>query len=333
MLPIDVPAPYQARSYGGAADHVAMAAVLTAAHRANGEGEYVTPEQIGLNYAHQDPAVLATDFVVVDHPTEGIVAYARTSWDDVPEGRSHYLIAPVYPAHVDAVLPAILEGFAARVEVRRSTLVPPAGPEFLRSWSWHPGPGLTPTHGYPAVLEAAGYRATRFGASMVRPDLLDVPDLPLPEGVEVRPVEPGHLRAIWESASAAFAGSHGEAPVTETDWEMFRDDPIADHSLWQVAWHGDRVVGSVRSYVNHEENAALGRERGYTENISTDAEWRGKGIASALLARSLVVLRERGLQEAALGVDTQNPANAFAIYSRLGFRLVGYDAVFDRPLR
>ena len=38
------------------------------------------------------------------------------------------------------------------------------------------------------------------------------------------------------------------------------------------------------------------------------------------------------MTEAGLGVDTENPANAFAIYERLGFKLTAYDAVLDKPL-
>ena len=34
----------------------------------------------------------------------------------------------------------------------------------------------------------------------------------------------------------------------------------------------------------------------------------------------------------ALGVDTENPANALAIYQRLGFRLVAFEATYDKPV-
>ena len=54
-------------------------------------------------------------------------------------------------------------------------------------------------------------------------------------------------------------------------------------SLWKVAWAGDEVVGQVKSFVVRAENEAEGRLRGYTEEISTHADWRGRGIAGALL--------------------------------------------------
>ncbi len=58
----------------------------------------------------------------------------------------------------------------------------------LRVTLSHPGPDQ-PLGGTPvAWLHSVGYPTARFGATMVRPTLDDIPDLTLPEGVEVRPV-------------------------------------------------------------------------------------------------------------------------------------------------
>ena len=167
---------------------------------------------------------------------------------------------------------------------------------------------------------------------MVRPNLDDILVLQLPDGVEVRAVTADQLRAIWEAQAEAFAGSFGQLEPKETHWIEFRDDPMTDPTLWTVAWAGDQVVGQIRTFINQQENETLGRLRGYTEHISTRADWRGRGLASALLALSLHKLRDRGMTEAALGVDTGNPADAFAIYSRLGFQLTAYTAVMDKPV-
>jgi ribosomal protein S18 acetylase RimI-like enzyme len=64
----------------------------------------------------------------------------------------------------------------------------------------------------------------------------------------------------------------------------------------------------------------MDRRRGYTEGIFTLREWRGRGIASALIARNLRLLRDRGMTEAALSVDTENPSGALGLYERHGFR-------------
>ena len=91
-----------------------------------------------------------------------------------------------------------------------------------------------------------------------------------------------------------------------------------------------QVVGQVKSFINAEENATTGRLRGYTEFISTTLGWRGKGIARALIVASLHELKARGMTEAALGADTDNP-QAFDLYRMLGFEVIAYQAQYDKP--
>jgi ribosomal protein S18 acetylase RimI-like enzyme len=328
---ITCPDGHNSRDYGGAADHAAMAAVLSAFHLSTGDGELITTEQLDLTYSHIPIGDLKRDVVIIEHHRDGIVGYGRTGWDDTPEGRTHYWVAPLLPDHLSqALLTAMVTGLEGRAAERAAEQ--PGLIHLLRCWMPHPGPDQPLGDSPVAWLEAIGYRTARFVATMVRLDLDDIADLAMPDGVEVRPVRAEELRTIWEADVAAFAGGFGSQKPTEAEWLEFRDNPIADPTMWKVAWSDDRVVAQVRSYINHQENESQGRLRGYTEFISTHVDWRGRGRASALLAASLSELRERGMTEAALGVDTENPANAFGIYERLGFRLTGYEAVLDKPL-
>lgn len=324
-----VPPGYTLRPYAGAADHAAMAAALTATHLASSDGELVTTEEIATTYAHLPADELARTVIIVEHERDGVVGYGRAGVDDTPEGRTQFWVAAFQTAHFQRPLfMTVVEWLEARGRDRAAG--DPPMPQVHRCWMGHPGPDMPLGDTPVAWLTAAGYRAVRFGANMVRPHLDEVPLLALPAGVEIRPVEPEQLRAVWDADVAAFAGGFGAQEATEAAWLTFRDDPIADTSMWKVAWHGDRIVGQVRSFVNHEENESMGRLRGYTEHISTHADWRGRGVASALLAASLIELRDRGMREAALGVDTDNPANALAIYQRLGFEVRSYEAVLDK---
>lgn len=167
---------------------------------------------------------------------------------------------------------------------------------------------------------------------LVRPHLDDIPDRTLPDGVEVRPVSDDQVRQILAADFEAFRGEWDFREPTEEDYVEAIEAPYRDESLWKVAWAGDTVVGQVKPFINTEENAARGYRRGYTEYISTHRDWRNRGIAGALLAMSLRELRERGMTEAALGVDTNNPGSAFQLYTALGFRLRSYEAVYTRSL-
>ena len=140
------------------------------------------------------------------------------------------------------------------------------------------------------------------------------------------------VRPILDAHFEAFRGEWDFREPTENDYAELFDDPYRDESLWKVAWADGTVVGQVKSYIRTDENAERGYLRGYTEDISVHHDWRNRGIAGALLAMSLVELRERGMTEASLGVDTNNPGGALQLYTGLGFELQTYSAVYTRPI-
>jgi GNAT superfamily N-acetyltransferase len=166
-----------------------------------------------------------------------------------------------------------------------------------------------------------GYQVTEHEAILVRPDLDDIPDVPLPEGVEVRPVDEADLRMIYEAEVEHFKDHWGASEEEPGWWESWKSDPHRDLSLWRVAFAGDQVVGIVRPHILAEENEQMGRKRGYTEDISTNRDWRGRGVATALIARALEVQRDRGLEETALSVHVENPHGAYRLYESMGFVL------------
>jgi ribosomal protein S18 acetylase RimI-like enzyme len=173
----------------------------------------------------------------------------------------------------------------------------------------------------------------RYDYEMVRSDMENVPDLPLPEGLDVRPVQPAHLRAIWEAEVEAFRDHWGFSEVEEADYRRWLDYPNFQPHLWQVAWEEDQVAGMIRNYISAEENTRYGRQQGYTEWISVRRPWRRRGLARALLARSLHMHKNLGMTQAALSVDSQNPAGALQLYESMGFRLVTRVVTYRKPLK
>lgn len=174
------------------------------------------------------------------------------------------------------------------------------------------------------LLVAEGYEPARYGYVMRRADLDDVPDIPLPDGLELRPVTADHHRAIFEADEEAFRDHWGHREATEEDFASLYAEPELDTSLWRVAWDGDQVAGDVMSYIWRSENQELGVRRGWLERIAVRRPWRRRGLARALIASALIGLREAGMDEAMLGVDTENLTGALRLYESMGF------AVSDR---
>ena len=182
------------------------------------------------------------------------------------------------------------------------------------------------------LLQSEGYTATRHFYDMVRPDLANIPDAPLPPGLEVRPARPEDYRAIWEAETEAFQDHWGEEQVEEADFARWQHDPLFQPDLWQVAWDGDLVAGMVRGFIDPVYNARFGKRRGFTENISTRRPWRKRGLAAALIARSLRQQQALGMTESALGVDTENPSGALRLYEQMGFQAVKRFSIYRKPL-
>lgn len=172
-----------------------------------------------------------------------------------------------------------------------------------------------------ALLEKAGYTPERYFFTMVRPTLTDVADFPLPEGLELRPVQPEHYRAIWDAHCRAFQNHWGYCPPDEVDYLKWLQSPIFQPHLWHVAWdrQSHQVAGQVRSYIDAAWNQGNGRQRGWTEFISVGEPWRRSGLARALISHSLRAQAAAGMTESGLGVDSQNASGANRVYEDCGF--------------
>jgi mycothiol synthase len=324
----ELPDTYAARPYRGRADHAAMAEILTAYHQHTGEGTMATAEQFDSNYAHLDGCDPDRDVYVIETGDGVPVAYGRSIVEHQSDGLTGYVFMPFRPDHLRRDLfHAVADGLEAHLLPRLAGV---EGSRFQAS-ATHPGPDR-PASGESAWFEERGYDARHWGASLVRPNLDDIPERHLPDGVELRPVTEDQLRTIVAAHHECFRDEWGFTEMTEKDYAWIIDDPYRDHTLWKVAWAGDQVVGQVKPFINHDENLERGYRRGYTEYISTHRDWRMRGIAGTLLAWSLQELRDRGMTEAALGVDTNNPGGAFQLYQSLGFELVGYEAVYLRDV-
>lgn len=182
------------------------------------------------------------------------------------------------------------------------------------------------------LLLEGGYEAVRHAYNMVRSLSEPILPAPLPEGLEVRLSHPENYRQIWDASQEAFRDHWGYFPEPEEEYQKWIKDTTFNPDLWQVAWDGDQVAGMVLNFLNPIENEEYNRKRGYTEGISVRRPWRRRGLARALLTRSLQMFRDMGMEEAALGVDAQNLNGALRLYESVGFRPVKHFTTYRKPL-
>lgn len=81
----------------------------------------------------------------------------------------------------------------------------------------------------------------------------------------------------------------------------------------------DRVVAYSLNHRTPADDEFIGRRDGWIDNLGTLPEWRGRGIASALIVRSLHAFDAAGLTHASIGVDGDSLTGAVRLYKSLGF--------------
>jgi mycothiol synthase len=314
-----------ARAFDPARDYGALAELIGIANVADGVAELLSPEGLRVEYEHQAEFDPRRDVLVVEAGGR-LVGATETSVRTRGDVAVHELFGWVHPDLRRRGLGRALLRWAERRAGEVARVDGRTGERVTTAW-----PDATQT-GAVALYESEGYEIVRYGFTMVRDLTEPIPDRPLPPGLEVRPVVADDHRRIWDADTEAFRDHWSPAERTEADFVRWFAIPECEPAAWHVAWDGDEVAGSVMPFVYADENERLGLSRGWLEHISVRRAWRQRGVASALIVRALHGLRDRGIAEAALGVDAQNPTGALRLYEGLGFRRLRTGVCYAKPL-
>ena len=307
------------RAYRGPEDHLAMNEAAIAVRADNGDHELGTVADLDNHYRHLDQAALPRDCAIVELDGR-VVAYGRASWSELASGGAQVeCVLNIRPEARGIGVEELLVDHAIR---RARELTADAVRTRGRSADL-----VVFVTGRDAVqrslLAELGFRLQGHGAQLARPDFKGLPELPLPAPFEVRPIDPSDRamhRLVWEASCRAFAQTRGEDAPSEAKYDEFLNDPTFSPQLWQVAFDGDRIAGQILNYLG--DPATDGTVIGWTEGISVQPEYRRRGLARALLARSIRTVRDAGASYAALGVDLRNPNHAADLYQDMGYRIV-----------
>lgn len=316
------------RPFAGDADFPLMAEVANASFAADGIASVRRVEDLRRDYAGMTRWDPARDIRMAEIDGQ-LVGYARTfDWVAGDGALLQGQIAFVHPAfRRRGVGSALLQWLEARQrEVARAHTEAKA--------SMHQATVAEGERERAHLLRKAGYQETRHFLDMERPTLEDIPDFPLPAGFEVRPVQPEHLRAIYDAHMEALRDIWGYSPPRPGDFEHWMKSRTMQPHLWQVAWHvgSNQVAGQVKPWIDAEQNETQHRKRGYTEFISVGAPWRRRGLARALVVRALRAQKEAGMRESALGFDGESAFNAGRIYEACGFVVVKRNTLYRKPV-
>lgn len=300
------------RRFGVDSDYPRLAELMATSHLADGIDYLPSADNLRVDYEHTDGMDPRLDVLLAEADGR-MIGYGQVN-RDVRDGTAvHWTFGTVLPEYRRRGLGrAILRADEERLR-EIATRFEETTDRAFDSWVDDKQSGAA------ELLTSEGYRPIRRGMSMRREGVDDVAEVPLPEGLELRPVRPEDHRRIFDADNEAFRDHWGHREWTDEDFLRTFSMPDLDTSLWRVAWDGDQVAGVVTNWVWREENEKLGVRRGWLEHISVRRPWRRRGLAKALIASALVALRDAGMDEAMLGVDTENPSGAVSLYEAVGF--------------
>lgn len=156
-------------------------------------------------------------------------------------------------------------------------------------------------------LESHGFkRKNEETISMLRDLKQPIPEVDLPAGFVIRSVKgEEEASALAELHRSAFGSDY---MTTGNRLAMMRV-PEYDPSLDLVVVAPD---GSLAAYcmcsISEEENQTTGQRIGQTDPVATHPRYQKLGLARSLLLTGLHLLKERGMEFAALGTSSENIA-------------------------
>jgi mycothiol synthase len=186
---------------------------------------------------------------------------------------------------------------------------------------------LAPDSAAESLLAGRGYREVRRFWEMTIELGDDPPPAPvLPDGFRVEAFSAEHAQAFHAALEEAFAEHWEHQPEPfDTWWERQLVKPDHDPSLWFQVREGDEIVGATR---NDPERSG----GGWIGAIGVRRQWRGRGLAKALLLQSFREFHRRGRRRVGLGVDSENQTGATKLYESVGMVVDTEQVVWEKLL-
>lgn len=155
----------------------------------------------------------------------------------------------------------------------------------------------------PQHRPGAYFRMRRMLAEPIAP-------APLPAGYAYVPLGPANGPACRALMNAVYARGFGDEMAFDEWWPWLTKDAEFDPALVFVVAREGALAGVCHAWTS-----------AFIKDIVVDPAHRGRGIASAMLTRTLEALAARKHASVDLKVDVDNIA-AQTVYSRLGFTIV-----------
>jgi GNAT superfamily N-acetyltransferase len=165
----------------------------------------------------------------------------------------------------------------------------------------------------------AGYKQARWFHFMSRDLLTEVPEQPVLEDTRISGYAAEFSEVARQVLNRAYRDQRGSTEWTAESWQRWVASPAFRPAFSFLACLGDQPAGVLIALEYEAFAQTTGRRECYIASIGVTTAARGRGIASALIGRSLAAARASGCDLATLRVDAESPTGALSLYERMGF--------------
>lgn len=169
------------------------------------------------------------------------------------------------------------------------------------------------------LAERFGLRRARYYAELTRrlTGPVDVPTVPGIELVPLLRVTPAESLAV---RNAAFRDHWGSVDRPLAGWqEQLESASFRPQWSFAAVTADGTVVGFLIGCAYEQDWEPQGYRSGYIDLLGTLADYRGRGIATALIAAAMAAFERDGMVAAEIGVDSESETGAAGLYASLGF--------------
>lgn len=137
------------------------------------------------------------------------------------------------------------------------------------------------------------------------------------------------LKLLQWLFNETFREHYNYRPDTIEEVQYFLEqDPIFKEQEWLFILLRQTPVGYVGLGIDKKYNEEKNTKAGWILSIGVLKPNRLKGVGTRLMIEGMRLLKTKGMTEAMLGVDDQNPTKAIKLYEKVGFNAARKDIAY-----
>ena len=170
-----------------------------------------------------------------------------------------------------------------------------------------------------ALYKQRGYQPVRSFHRMVRDLTVPIPPVVIPTDVHIAGYTPDMTEHARLVRNESFRDHWESTETSPENWAYFLAASTFSPELSFLAYEQGEPLGMLISYEHDAYNEKTGHRDLYIALVGTRAAGRKRGIATALLLTAMSTARDRGYDQASLGVDADSLTGAVRLYEHVGF--------------